>query len=93
MPLVSLAGDTSVSRAGASLLHALGTPELAASTPDAFVSAAIALANDLDRLGAVRAGLRERMSASPLRDEAAFTRALEAAYVQMCRPTLAAGAR
>jgi predicted O-linked N-acetylglucosamine transferase (SPINDLY family) len=69
-----------------SLLHALGMPELAATTPDAFVSTVVELTRDPDRLNAIRAGLRDRMSASPIRDEAGFTRALEAAYVKMCIP-------
>jgi len=80
VPVITLVGATVVGRAG--LCHAmnLGLPELIARTPEQFVSIAVGLAEDIDRLSSLRAGLRARMERSPLMDGARFTRNMEAAY-------------
>jgi predicted O-linked N-acetylglucosamine transferase (SPINDLY family) len=83
VPAVSLAGNTSVSRAGRSILHAAGLPELAADTPEQFVATAAGLARDVDRLQELRAGMRARLAAHSLIDQVSFTRELESAYRQM----------
>jgi predicted O-linked N-acetylglucosamine transferase (SPINDLY family) len=80
IPVVSLVGETSVARSGYALLKAVGLEELAAPDRKAYVQTAIDLARDGGRLRKVRAGLRARFEASPLRDEAGFTRELESAY-------------
>ena len=85
VPCVSLAGGTSVSRAGRSILRAANLPELATDTPDAFVRAAVELATDLDRLSKLRQSMRQRLLASPLMDHDGFARNLEAAYRRMWR--------
>ena len=82
VPVVTLAGgirglECGVSRAGASLLSAVGLPDLVAQAPQDYVGIAAALASDAQRLGAVRAGMRERLLASPLMDAPGFTRSLE----------------
>ena len=77
VPVLTLAGETHVSRVGASLLTHLGAPEWIAATPADFVAKCRTLTSDLARLSALRAGLRERMRASPLCDAAGFTRDLE----------------
>jgi predicted O-linked N-acetylglucosamine transferase (SPINDLY family) len=82
LPVVSLAGPTHVSRVGVSLLTSVGLPHLLASSPDEYVSIAVALANDLPRLAELRATLRRRMETSPLMDAPAFARAIESAYSQ-----------
>ncbi|MBF0323864.1 MAG: tetratricopeptide repeat protein [Alphaproteobacteria bacterium] len=78
VPVVTLAGSRFVGRVGLSLLTALGLPELAATTPADFVKIAVALANDPDRLGALRAGMRARIESSALVDAPGYARALEA---------------
>jgi predicted O-linked N-acetylglucosamine transferase (SPINDLY family) len=83
VPVVTLAGDRSFSRAGASVLHAAGLPEQVADTPDAYVERALALARDPRALAAMRASLRDRVRASPLTDAARFARAIEAAFAAM----------
>ncbi len=83
VPVVSLAGKTSVSRQGVSLLTNVGLAELIAQTPDDYVAVAARLAADPGRLASLRSGLRDRMAASPLMDARQFTRRLEAAYVDM----------
>jgi predicted O-linked N-acetylglucosamine transferase (SPINDLY family) len=80
VPVVTVAGETHASRAGLSLLSAAGLPELVESTPEQLGEIASALALDRARLRALRAGLRDRLAASPLRDEVGHTRRLEAAY-------------
>ena len=80
VPVITLAGPTPVTRGGLSLLSNVGLPELAAYSVDDYVEKAAALARDLPRLAALRAGLRERMQRSPLLDAPRFTRNLEAAY-------------
>ncbi|TMG87199.1 MAG: tetratricopeptide repeat protein [Betaproteobacteria bacterium] len=85
VPVVTLAGDRSVSRSGASILWNAGLRELVAEGPQDYVSRALTLARDLPRLGKLRATLRERMRASRLTDAARFTRAVEDAYRAMAR--------
>jgi protein O-GlcNAc transferase len=85
VPVVSLTGHFTPSRGGASLLGAIGLEELVAGTPDEYLNKACALANDRERLSALRAGMRDRMSASPLMDAARFTHGLEEAYRSMWR--------
>jgi predicted O-linked N-acetylglucosamine transferase (SPINDLY family) len=80
VPLVTLAGRTAVGRAGVSLLSNIGLPELIALTPGQYLSIALALANDLQRLAAIRASLRQRMLASPVMDSQRFASDIEAAY-------------
>ncbi len=83
VPLVTLAGETSTSLGGASLLNTVRLPELVAESAERYLEIARGLADDQSRLGELRAGLRERMRASPLTDVARFTRNLEEAYRAM----------
>ena len=83
VPVVTLAGATSVSRAGASLLTRVGLADLVAESGEDYVQRAVQLARDAERLRALRAGMRERMLASPLLDASGFARDLENAYEGM----------
>ena len=83
VPVASLSGHTHASRMGRSILVAAGFPELVADAPQEFARIAIALASDRSRLASLRAEMRSRLRASSLMNEAAFTRALEAAYRTM----------
>jgi len=85
VPVVTLVGQTPVSRAGWCQLSNLGLPELAGQTTEQFVQIAVNLANDLPRLQQLRSTLRQRMEASPLMDAPRFARNIEAAYRQMWR--------
>lgn len=84
-PLVTLAGGRHAARVGASLMSAIGLPELVAATPDRYAAIAAELAGDLSRLMRLRMGMRERVRASALCDEARFMRNLETAYRLMWR--------
>jgi len=90
-PVVSLAGETPVSRAGLSQLTNIGLPELVAYSEEDYVRIAVELAGNLPRLAALRATLRARMQASPLMDAPRFARNVETAYRSMWERWRAAG--
>lgn len=90
VPVVTLAGRTSVSRQGVRFLQSVGLQDLIAETPEAYVRTATELASDLTRLTALRRELRERMSRSPLMDAPRVTRQLEEVYRAMWDRWLAA---
>jgi predicted O-linked N-acetylglucosamine transferase (SPINDLY family) len=90
VPAVSLAGATSVSRAGRSILRGVGLAELAADTADEFVRIATELAGDLQRLRDLRLNLREQMKVSPLMDHKTFTANLELEFWEMYQRTAGA---
>jgi len=85
VPVVTLAGETAVGRAGASQLNNLGLAELIARSPEQFVQIAADLAHDAARLTELRSTLRSRMQSSPLMDQVSFARDVEAAYRSMWR--------
>jgi predicted O-linked N-acetylglucosamine transferase (SPINDLY family) len=85
VPVVTLCGQTAVSRAGFSHASNLALTDLVAHSPDQFVSIAAKLADDLPRLTELRSTLRTRMKASPLMNAAAFAHDIETAYRQMWR--------
>ena len=74
VPVITLIGDRFVGRFGYHLLKTLGLEALAARDEDDYVRIAAELAGDLDRLEELRTGMRARLEASALRDEAGFTR-------------------
>jgi predicted O-linked N-acetylglucosamine transferase (SPINDLY family) len=82
VPIVTLSGQTAVGRGGRSILSNIGLGELVAYSPEQYVQIAADLAGDRTRLSEIRAGLRERMQASPLVDAPRFARNVEAAYRQ-----------
>lgn len=87
-PVVTLAGNRHAARVGASLLTAIGHPELVAATTDEYVGTAVALASTPDALAAVSARLRADMGNSALCDHAAqssrFAAALRACWRGRC---------
>jgi predicted O-linked N-acetylglucosamine transferase (SPINDLY family) len=83
VPVVTLAGEMPVSRAGLSILSTIGLAEMAANSEDDYVRLAVKLAGNLPRLAELRATLRPRMQSSPLMDAPRFARNVEAAYRSM----------
>jgi protein O-GlcNAc transferase len=83
VPVVTLSGRTSVGRAASSALHNLGLPELIAQTPQEYVSIAVRLSQNAERLFELRAGLRQRMQKSPLTNGSRFTTEMEKLYRQI----------
>ncbi len=85
VPVVSRVGRTCVGRGGLSQLFQIDLTALAADTDSQFTAAALALAQDLPRLAALRAGLRQRLASSPLMNAPRFARNLEASYRRLWR--------
>jgi predicted O-linked N-acetylglucosamine transferase (SPINDLY family) len=83
VPVITLPGVTSVSRAGLSFLRNIGLDELVATSADDFIRIASELATDLSRLKMLRAELRDRLLSSPLFDGRDHAAALEQAYRTM----------
>ena len=80
VPVVTLAGERSMSRSAASLLTLAGYPELVARSPGEFATIATGLAVRGDWPTTERRILRERFAASPLMAEQAFTNDLESLF-------------
>ena len=72
VPVVTCPGETFASRHSLSHLSNVGLTETIAHDLDEYVELAVSLAGDLPRLAVLRAGLRERMAASPLCDGKRF---------------------
>ena len=83
LPVVSLAGPSHLSRVGVSLLTNAGLPQCVARDAEDYVAIAARLAGDLPGLAAMRAGMRNRLRASPLTDGRAGARALQSALRRM----------
>lgn len=83
VPAVSLAGNTSVSRAWRSIFTAAGLGHLAVNSPEDFVEVAVELVRDPKSLSELRIGLRGRLANSALLDHREFTARLESAYGKM----------
>jgi predicted O-linked N-acetylglucosamine transferase (SPINDLY family) len=82
-PMVTLAGETFVSRVAGSLLRAVGLAELITTSLEDYEAMALRLARDADMLANVRARLAENRKTSGLFDARQFVRNLERAYVRM----------
>lgn len=85
VPVLTRAGDRYAQRRGASLLSAAGCGQWIAEDDEMLMTIAAELASDLDDLSALRASLREKVSASNLGNPVLFTRQLEQAYRTMWR--------
>ena len=83
VPVVSLVGETAVSRAGLSILSNLGLAQFATTSWEKYLDVAAGLATDPARLALLRSGLRPQMRSSPLMDGPRFARDVEAAFRQM----------
>ena len=83
VPVLTLAGRPPLGLIGTSLMINLGLPEWVATSEDAYIDNACAFAAQPATLSALRAGMRERIRASPVMDGVGFARGMEAAYRQM----------
>ncbi|HEY4124081.1 MAG TPA: tetratricopeptide repeat protein, partial [Rhizomicrobium sp.] len=83
LPVLTALGPTFASRVAASLLHAVGVPELIADSLDAYEAMALRLADDPGALGAIKAKLAQNRDTCPLFDTVRFTHHLESAYLSM----------
>lgn len=78
-PVVTRAGTTHVSRVGVSLLDAVGLQEFVCDSAKSYIAKTLELASDITRLSGMRAGMRQRLRASPIMDAPAFARDFESA--------------
>lgn len=88
VPTVTLRGECHASRVGASLLSAMGLPELIAADLNEYTRIAAALAADTGRLRSLRSTLRDRLKTSRLCDGPGFAgrfgEALRAMWRERC---------
>lgn len=80
VPLLTLIGETFASRVAASLLTAVGMPELVMTSFDEYVEHAVALGSHPDQLQFLRLRLDRQKASCALFDAPRFTRNLERAY-------------
>lgn len=90
LPVLTCAGPTFAGRVAASLLHAVGLPELATGSLEEYEAAALRLVRQPEVLAGLRARLEDGKAKAPLFDTERYTRHLEAAFVRMAE-TAAAG--
>jgi predicted O-linked N-acetylglucosamine transferase (SPINDLY family) len=83
VPVVTLAGRTTVSRGGVSILSNLGFPQWVAHDQDQYIQSAQELARSVDLRKDLRNSLRERLRSSILMNASECTRDLESAYRRM----------
>jgi predicted O-linked N-acetylglucosamine transferase (SPINDLY family) len=83
LPVVTCRGSTFAGRVAASLLHAIGLPELIADSLDEYEALALKLAGDRVQLTSLRDRLAQNRLSHPLFDTARLARHLEAAYTIM----------
>jgi predicted O-linked N-acetylglucosamine transferase (SPINDLY family) len=83
VPVVTLAGDRMASRTSASILKCLGLDFLVTHDRDAYVNAALSLAEDQAELATLRDGIRRRFCQTALGEPALFTANLETVYRRM----------
>lgn len=85
VPVITVPGDTMPSRVGASLLNAIGLPELICKDWTEYEEKAVWLATHPEELVALKRKLAANRDSYPLFDTEGQVRALEAAYEEMWR--------
>jgi predicted O-linked N-acetylglucosamine transferase (SPINDLY family) len=83
LPVLTCAGNAFAGRVAASLLHAVGLPELVTHSLAEYEALALALARDPARLGELRKRLAQNRAGAPLFDTARFCRQLEATLLDL----------
>lgn len=80
VPVITLAGESHVSRVGVSLLTRIGLSELIADAKEGYIENAVRLANSGKKLSHLRQNLRVMFEDSGLCDGLSFTQNVESAY-------------
>jgi predicted O-linked N-acetylglucosamine transferase (SPINDLY family) len=83
LPVLTLMGNSFASRVAASLLNAMGLPELICNSQEDYEALAIELANNPEKFIALKQKLVSNRLTTPLFDTPQFTKGLERVYVQM----------
>lgn len=83
LPVLTCRGQSFPGRVGASLLNAIGMPELIADSLEDYERLALSLATSPDRLSAIRRKLATHRTSFPLFDTDRYRRHIEAAFTAM----------
>jgi protein O-GlcNAc transferase len=83
LPVLTCLGETFAGRVAASLLNAVGLPELITTTLEGYEGLAIELATHPEKLTVIKRKLVENRLTTPLFDTKLFTKHIEAAYTAM----------
>jgi len=83
LPVLTCMGKSFASRVAASLLNAVGLPDLVTTSQDEFEAKAIDLATNADKLREIKVRLERNKVTSPLFDGRIFARHIESAYETM----------
>ena len=83
LPVLTLMGQSFASRVAASLLNAIGLPELITSTREEYEGLAIELALNPKKLADVKSKLANNRLSAPLFDTPLFAKNIESAYTKM----------
>jgi len=83
LPLVTRLGDTFAGRVAASLVNAIGLPEVITRTSDEYERVALDLSINRDKLSLIKQRLMENRLTYPLFDTKLFTKHIESAYEKM----------
>jgi predicted O-linked N-acetylglucosamine transferase (SPINDLY family) len=83
LPVLTCQGGTFASRVAASLLKAVGLPELITHNPAEYENLALELATHPAKLAALRERLATNRTTQPLFDTVRYTRDIETAYLMM----------
>jgi protein O-GlcNAc transferase len=83
LPVLTMRGETFVSRVGASMLNAIGLSELIVESFAEYEALALKLAREPDRLAALRHKLMAGRTTAPLFDTDRYARRIESAYTTM----------
>src|SRR5262249_54540117 len=83
LPVLTCLGSIFAGRVGASLLHAVGLPELVTPSLEEYEALALRLAREPELLASLRAKLAKNRLTFPLFDTQRFTRHIEAAFTTM----------
>jgi predicted O-linked N-acetylglucosamine transferase (SPINDLY family) len=83
LPMLTLKGESYQARMGASIVNALGLPELITNTAEEYESLAIELAKNPDKLKAIKDKLEANLSTAPLYNTKLFAKSIETAYTKM----------
>lgn len=83
VPVITLAGNTHVSRVGVSLLSSVELQELIADSVDDYIQKVISLASNQKQLQDLRTNLRQKMLNAPITNKTLITKSIEDAYLNM----------
>jgi predicted O-linked N-acetylglucosamine transferase (SPINDLY family) len=83
LPVLTLTGQSFASRVAASLLNAIGLPELITNTQEEYEALVIELALNPKKLADIKLRLASNRLTAPLFDTPLFTKNLENAYIKM----------